>query len=309
MNANLSVRDFRFFQAVAEELHFGRAAEKLGVAQPHLSQHVKSIEDRLGVQLLERTTRSVTLTPAGEFFLERSKFMLNQIEDVVISTRKTSDKRRGHLNIGFTGTVQRDLLPSILETFRRSHPEIDISLSYGGTALQVEKLLDGRLEFGFLRLPIHTRRLNTLTIAKEGVVVALPKRHRLASYPNVYLEDLAGEEFIGFAPVLGVDYQEQVMGICQRAGFTPNIIIEATDTPSITTMVAAGFGIAILPAYVAHRLHPRVVHKQLSEIPPLVDIAMAWQAKGTSAVQRNFQKFVVDYLSGSNAASINNDYS
>lgn len=295
---HLDVRDLRFFLAIGEELHFRRAAERLRVAQPHLSQHIKQLEDRIGVRLLDRTTRSVKLTYAGMQLLERCRFVLAQIDDAVLATRRSAEGRRGNLNIGFTETVSRNILPAVLGQFRRLHPHIDVALSYDGTAGQVEKLVDGRLHFGFLRLPVHTRRLHTLTLAREGLIAALPRDHPLAMRSALALEDLQNEDFIRFSPVLGVDFQEHVLSYCQRAGFTPRAIMEASDTRSILNLVAAGFGVAIVPEYVKHNAYPMISYKPLSEIPPVVDIALAWLPGDPSPAHQAFRDVIADFLRG-----------
>ena len=298
MDHRLDVRDFRFFLAVGEELHFRRASERLRVAQPHLSQHIRQLEDRLGVRLLDRTTRSVKLTHAGTQFLERSRFVLAQIDQAAIVTRRSAEGQRGQLSIGFTAPASHRILPAVLGEFRRLYPDVDITLTYDGTAGQVQRLVEGRIHFGFLRLPIQTRRLNTLTLAREGLVVAMPREHLLSSRVPLLLEDLADQDFVQFAPVLGVDFQEHILSYCQRAGFTPRKAFEADDTNSIVALVASRFGIAILPEYVRHTVHPNVIYKSLSEIPPIVDMAVAWLPGDPSPVHAAFLGVIGTFLKG-----------
>jgi DNA-binding transcriptional LysR family regulator len=296
MNSQFEVRDLRFFIAVAEELHFGRAAGRLHIAQPHLSANIRRLEDRLGVKLLDRTTRSVRLTKAGEQFKERAKYALAQIDEAVACTRLFADGRAGRLRIGFTPAAAFEVLPSILSEFRRNNPDVGLALSYKDTALQIQDLVDGRLDLGFLRLPVHTRRLATLTVAREGVVAAVPRNHPLATRASLLLEDLADHEFIQFASVPGVDFQEHVVSYCGRAGFRPRVAFEASDTHSILAMVAAGFGVAILPEWVRKASYSRIVFKSLQEIPPLVDLALAWIPQNRSPAIQSFKYVVDDHL-------------
>lgn len=296
MNCDLELRDLRSFLAVAEELHFRRAAERLRIAQPHLSHRIRRIEERLGVKLLERTTRSVRLTPAGEQFLQRSRYALTQVEDAVASTRKFAAGRAGQLNVGFTAPAGFHILPTVLAEFRSLHPNVGLSLTYGGTAAQVRELVEGRIHIGFLRLPAHSRRLSTLTLSREGFVAALPRANPLAARASLRLEDLANEDFVLFTPVLGVDFQEHVIGYCHRAGFAPRVAYEAADTNAVIGFVAAGFGVAIVPDYTRHISHPKVVFKSLCEIPALVDLGVAWLTDDPSPVSKAFRQVIDRYL-------------
>lgn len=276
MNDILDLRDFRYFVTVAEELHFRRAAERLGIAQPRLSQRIRWIEEALGTRLLDRTTRSVRLTRAGTQFLERARFALAQVERAVATVKTLAEGGGGHLRIGFTSAAAFGPLPDILAEFRRRNPDIAFSLTHRDTVTQIQELLDGRLDFGLVRLPVLTRRLSTLVLMSENVVVVLPQSHRLAALPTLRLEDLAEEGIIQYAQVIGAEFQEQITGYCNRSGFKPQIISELGDTYSVLTMVAAGFGVAILPQWVQQNHHPRLVYRPLAETRPIVDLALTW---------------------------------
>lgn len=296
MDPHLDVRDFRFFLAIGEELHFRRAAERLRLAQPHLSQHIKDLENRLGVKLLDRTTRSVKLTHAGAEFLERSKYMLAQIDHMAAAARRIAQGHSGELRIGFTDAVARNILPTILRMLRKNHPNIDIILSCEGTAVQVQKLIEGKLHFGFLRLPVHTRRLRTLSLGREGLVAALPKNHALARKGKILLEDLAREDFIQYSPILGVDFQEHILSYCHRAGFTPRVSFEVENTHTVIALVSAGFGVAIVPEYLKNYVTPNIVFKPLSEIPHVVDIGIAWLPGDPSPIYQAFHETISTFL-------------
>lgn len=296
INPHLDVRDLRFFLAVGEELHFRRAAERLNTAQPHLSQHIRQLEERMGVKLFDRTTRSVKLTYAGAQLLERARYVLAQIDDAVMVTQRSAEGHQGHISIGFTEPASLTMLPTILRTFRGSSPNVNISLTNDGTGGQVQRLLDGQIHFGFLRLPVHTRRLTTLTLAREGLVAALPSNHPLCAREQLRLEHLADENFIQFSPVLGVDFQEYAISYCQRAGFTPRVVLEAAHTPSLLTFVACGFGIAIVPEYVQNMSFSKVTFRPLLEIPRIVELGLAWVPGDPSPVHRAFRSVVIDYL-------------
>ncbi|HWK66344.1 MAG TPA: LysR substrate-binding domain-containing protein [Rhizobiaceae bacterium] len=288
MNDAVGTRDLRTFAAVAEELHFRRAAEKLRMAQPHLSAQIRQLEERLDVKLFDRTTRSVKLTAAGAHFLERARYVLAQVDEAVASTRLVAAGRSGHLRIGFTPAASFEVLPWLLRTFHESRPDVFVAPVYGETGSQISDLLVGQLDFGLLRLPVHTRRLSTLALSSERVVAAIPRRHNLAGRVPMMLEDLAGEDFIQYAPLPGVEFQEHVQGYLHRAGFKPRVVFEAQDTYSMLAMVAAGLGIAILPEWVSRLMQPEIVFSPLAQIPAVVDLALAWVAEAPSSHMQAF---------------------
>lgn len=296
----LDVRDFRYFLAVGEELHFRRASERLRIAQPHLSQHIKQLEARLGVLLLDRTTRSVKLTHAGTEFLHRARYVISQINEAATVTRRLADGQEGHVAIAFSEPASLRMLPRILQEFRRLHPKVEISLSHGSTATQVLKLVEGGLHFGFLRLPIHTRRLRTLALFRESLVVAVPTSHALSHRTSLRLEELASDDFIQYSAVPGLDFQEIITSYCQRSGFSPHIVYEAADTQSLLTFVAAGFGIAIVPEYVRIMRDPRISFVSLPEIPPTVDLGLAWLPEDQAPVHRSFRDLVIQIMKEEN---------
>lgn len=290
----LESKDLYYFLAVGEELHFQRAAVRLQVAQPNLSQHIKKLEQRLSVTLLKRTTRSVQLTPAGEEFLARSRFLLAQMKKAVVATHQAVDGKAGRISVGFTPTVALEILPSVLERFKHQYPDVEIELTQANTEEQVKRLAQGVLNVGFVRLPVQTRRVDTLIIGQESLVAALPRAHRLATRSSLALEDLSDEDFVYFSPILGVEFQEHAISYCQRAGFAPRLVQSATDTESVLAYVSAGFGVAILPAYVSTHFHPRVVFHPLREIPAVVNTALAWSNEAKSMFTDAFRAVVCE---------------
>lgn len=295
-NPHLDVRDLKFFVAIAEELHFGRAAKRLRVAQPHLSSHTRQLEERLGVRLFNRTTRSVELTAAGERFRERALYTLAQIDEAVSAVRRLGDGIRAQLNIGFTPAASHHTLPWILKELRQIHPDIHINLKYMHTAAQIAGLNEGRLDFGFLRPPVHSTKLTVLPLSREGAVVALPHGHRLSEKKDLRLADFADEDFVHFGDVLGFDFQEQVLSCCHSAGFSPRLAIEAADTYSSIALVSAGYGVAIIPEYVGASPHPMVTLHRLPEIPNFIYLAAAWQTDNRSLASTAFQGVLDAYL-------------
>jgi len=303
MDPRLQVKDFRFFQALAEDLHFGRAAKRLCIAQPHLSQHIRELEDRLDAKLLDRTTRAVRLTPAGEKFLERAQIILAQIEEATESTRRVAEGRREALRIGFTSPTGLKVVPWVLREFRRICPDTEIVQSNMVTAKLVRELLEGRIHYGFVRLPVRSRRLATQTLDRERTVVALSQDHPLAARQLLRLEDLADQDFIYLTPVVGVDFQEHIvdfqehiLGYCNRAGFSPRLTLQAEDTVSALVLVAAGYGVAILPEWVGSLSISGVILKPLQQIPAMMELAAAWVSEECPPVNPIFRDAVNRYI-------------
>ena len=293
---HLDLRDLKFFVAIAEELHFGRAAKRLRVAQPHLSLHTRLLEERLGVRLFNRTTRSVELTVAGERFRERARYTLAQLDEAVSVVRRLGDGIRAQVNIGFTPAASHHTLPWILREIRQLHPEIHVRLKYMHTEAQIAALNEGRLDFGFLRPPVHSAKLTVQPLTKEGVVVVLPRGHKLATKEDLHLADFSGEDFVHFGEVLGFDFQEQVLSCCHSAGFTPKLAFEAADTYSSIALVSAGYGVAIIPEYMGASSHPMVTFRRLPEVPNFIYLAAVWQTDNTALACTAFRGVMDAYL-------------
>jgi DNA-binding transcriptional LysR family regulator len=287
MNPHLEVRDFRFFLALAEELHFRRAAERLHVAQPHLSAHIRQLEQRLGLLLFERTSRSVKLTAAGEQFEERARFILNHIEQVAVAARRAAQGSQGKIRIAFATAAGFQILPWILAEYRKRHPLIDIELKTTATDVQIKALIAGSVDVGFVRSTVHTKQIETIVLGQGRMVVALPNSHHLARQKSLTMSDLSSEVFVGLAPGSSAGLQERIVGYCHSAGFEPVFGAYAGDIYSISALVAAGFGVAILPEWVSGSRHSQLVFRLLRDAP-LADIALAWLAGNQSVAIAGF---------------------
>ena len=193
----MELRHLRYFVAVAEERHFGRAAERLHIAQPPLSQQIRRLETELGVTLLHRTTRSVEVAPAGEVLLARAKEVLAAVDDAVEDTRRAARGEFGRLAIGFTGSATYALLPRLAAALRSALPGVVLDLRGELlTPAQVARLLDGSLDLGVLRPPVRERALCVEVVRSDPLIAVLPEGHRLAAADAVPLEELADEPFV-----------------------------------------------------------------------------------------------------------------
>ena len=243
----MELRHLRYFVAVAETRHFGRAAARLHHAQPALSQSVRQLEAELGAPLLLRTTRQVSLTPAGEFFLEQARGVLTAVEDGARGVGRIAEGRLGLVRIAFTGTAAFSQLPRIARLVKQELPGVALEIHADLlTPAQTEGLLAGRLDLGVLRLPVGTDRLAVRTVAVEHLVLALPADHRLVTEPAVALPDLRREDFITYAEDHSA-VNEALHRTCREAGFAPRVEHRAPGTAVLLALVAAGLGVSLVP--------------------------------------------------------------
>ncbi|MCU0542904.1 MAG: LysR family transcriptional regulator [Oscillatoriaceae cyanobacterium Prado104] len=281
----MELRHLRYFIAVAEELNFTRAAEKLHMAQPPLSQQIQQLEEELGFQLFHRTKRTVTLTEAGQVFFEEAQNILQQVEKAIQLGKQTSRGELGQLTIGFVSSAAHNVVPAMVRAFRTQHPGVKLELRELTTDEQLQRLLDGRIDIGFVRPPVD-EAVNSEIVFEESLMVALPVTHPMARRDRVQLRSLSGEPFILFPRSLAPGLYDPIVSFCQQAGFSPIIGQEATQMQTIVSLVAAEMGVAIVPASMRNFERRGVVYKYLSEPSPMVSIALIWRNKPSPAVQR-----------------------
>ncbi len=263
MKQEIEFRHLRYFLAVAETLHFSRAAAQLGMAQPPLSQQIKSLERILGFPLFDRTTRGVRLTKVGQYFRERARDTIAKIRDDVEMARRLGSGQEGILTVGFSGSVMLTTLPKAIERYRRMYPRIELRLRELVTAEQMPSLLDGTLDLGFLRDGEPREGLSIESILRERFIAVLPARHKLAGSATIRPGDLRNERFVLFARRMGPLAFDRTVACCEAEGFHPNLVQEAPQWPTVVRLVAAGSGISLAPACVANFAMPGVVYKKV----------------------------------------------
>ena len=252
MNTDIDLRHLRYFVAVAEELHFGRAAVRLHIAQPPLSQQIRQLEHNLGHPLFVRTSRSVSLTAAGRELLERARRTLARVEEDLAAVKRVGRGEVGALTIAFTGSaILSDPLPRAIRAYRRRYPEVDLRLLELRTMLQIEALRDGSIDLGFLRDPGPFDGLVIQELWREPYLAVLPSRHPLAKLRVVPVAKLRGEPFIFHARSAGPLAYDRTMAVCERAGFLPQIVQETPQWPTAIRLVESGLGVTITPACVS----------------------------------------------------------
>lgn len=244
----MELRHLRYFRAVAEELHFGRAAARLHIAQPPLSQQIRRLEAELGVELLVRSTRRVELTPAGEDYLRRVIDILDDVDAAGRHAQRIADGASGHLTIGCVGSATYSLLPQLVRDLREELPGVDVDLR--GEMLVptlVDGLRSGELHFAVLRPPTDVDDLTVTVLRTEPLIVALPERHRLAAKAAIALSELAGDDFVMHAGGGQSVLNHLAVSLCAAEGFVPQIRHEVAETSTLVTFVAAGLGVALVP--------------------------------------------------------------
>jgi DNA-binding transcriptional LysR family regulator len=280
-----SLEQLAAFVAVAEELHFGRAAARLRIAQSPLSQTIRRLERELGVALFDRSTRSVALTPAGEALLPHAHRVFEELERGRQATRAVSGVVYGTVRIGFSGALNHRTLPPLTRAVRRRYP--DVALTLVGRVLTrdgVEQIERGGLDLAFVSLPLDPSPVvRTRLIAREPLGVALPVDHHLAGERDVDLVDLADDGFVAIPAGLGSGLQETALRACVDAGFRPRIVQEIVDPFMILTLVAAGVGVALVSAGVADVMPSGAVFVPLRGTPAHLDNAIAWSADNPSS--------------------------
>jgi DNA-binding transcriptional LysR family regulator len=288
---DIELEGMRAFVAVAELLHFGRAAERLHMTQPALSRRIRRIEDALGARLLHRTTRRVDLTDAGRAFVVDARGVLEKAEAAVHRARAVDRGETGRLAIAAVTPAMDGFLAGVVRSFRARHPRIAVTIAEMDTASQLDALRDGRLHLGFVRLADHdVRGLKTSIVVKEPYVLALPRGHRLAATPVVALRSLAPEAFVALAPDVQPEIHRRLVAACVAAGFEPRIAQTARTIHAVTALVAAGLGVALVPESVRKLGRAGVSWRRVRGRLPTVEISAAWRAWNTSPALARFRE-------------------
>lgn len=278
---DLDSRRLRVFLVVADELHFSRAAQRLHLSQPALSQQVRGLERTLGVDLFVRTSRQVALTPAGEALLQRAPRALHELDRAVEAAQQAARGVTGRLSIGSVRTGLASVVPTVMREFTLAHPEVRFEVAHMDTTQQLRALTEGTIDVGIVRAASPTRPLVIEPLVSEPLMLALPARHRLAGADQIDPGELAGEKFVSWPRYLGADFSDIVVAFCRAHGFSPTVVTEGDDIDTQLAMVAAGFGVSLQPAFYAGSCPTGVVFRPLMGRPPLVALQIAWR-RGTA---------------------------
>ena len=289
---NIELRQLRYFVAVAEEMHFGRAALRLHMTQPPLSQTIQALEAALGTQLFSRTKRSIALTPAGAALLPEAQRLLLQAAALPEMARRAASGASGRLTLAFVSTADYSVLPPFLREFREQYPQVQIDLREATSDVQLEELAHGRIDVGLLIPPLSDKakiELDYAAVLSEPLILAAPKGMKaLRGKDTVALKTLADMPLIIFPRRIAPAFHDAILACFRDAGLTPRIGQEAIQMQTIVGLVSAGMGIALVPQSVSNLKRPGVEYRTLTGKTPLVETGLAWRRDNASPVLRSF---------------------
>lgn len=288
----MELRHVRYFVAVAEERHFGHAAERLHMAQPPLSRQIMLLEQEIGVQLFERTKRRVRLTPAGESFLVKARQLMALADDAVADARRVASGSSGTLSVAFVGSTMFTILPEILSEARARLRDVALSLHEMSTGPQIKAILDGRVQVGFVRPGIVHPDVVSEVILREPILIALPRSHPAAGLSEIQIATLAGDPFVLIASTARPSFTDQTLALCVAAGFTPNVVQEALEIQTVLGLVASDLGVAFVPASVRRIDWPGVVLLPIAAPSPTTELSIAYRRSEPSPILPHFLAIV-----------------
>lgn len=288
-DGGMKIHLLRYFVVLAEELHFGRAAQRLAITQPPLSAALKALEDELGVQLVERSSKHVALTAAGSAFLKEARLVLERVAAASDTARAVAAGKRGRLEVGFTGSMIYREMPRIVNTFCEQLPEIDVHLREMSSSEQVEALLHGQLHAGFVNAATVPEPLASLALPEDTLVCCLPQNHPLAGEAALDLRGLAQETFVMFARDVAPANHDNVIAVLSRAGIHPRTRHAARQWLSVVALVAAGMGVALVPASVARAGIAGAAMVPIRDVTARTSGVLAWnEAQPAAAILASF---------------------
>jgi DNA-binding transcriptional LysR family regulator len=295
---NIELRHLRYFVAVADTLHFGKAAERLGMSQPPLSQQIRQLEDTVGARLLTRTNRRVALTEPGRLFLQEAREILAKVEHATELAQRAQRGELGELRIGFTRTVPLTQdIPRAILTFRQQFPAVHLQLEEMMSLQQIDALLERKLHIGILRPGVLPKSLLSKRLFRDPLVAVLPAGHpalkRIDTRGKLPIKALAPEPFVVFARTAGAGVYEHVLSLCRDAGFAPRIAQEAREASTIIGLVATGMGVSILPASCGHVSVEGVSYVPLTDPAAMSEVHVVYREDERSPLVPRFIKLIL----------------
>jgi DNA-binding transcriptional LysR family regulator len=284
----VELRHLRYFVAVAEALHFSRAAQRLHVAQPALSQQIQKLERELGVTLLARTKRRVSLTEPGKAFLEEARRTLSNAESAITAARRAAAGETGRLRVGYVEWGIYLFLPAVLRRYRELYPAVDLRIAVMDREPQREALLRGDLDLGFFALRDDERGFSAELMAADPLVSVLPDTHPGARRRRVPLAALGADPWVLLPRELRTQYVEVVLRACAAAGFAPHVVQEAPELGSVAALVSAGLGVSLVPRAFASRPRDHVAVRPLTGPAPVLPHHAVWRTDALAPAAARF---------------------
>lgn len=290
----IETRLLRQFIAVAEELHFHKAAIRLHMAQPPLSQAINRLEGKLGFSLFNRSKRGVKLTPAGDAFLHAAYSTLKELELGIEHARQVSEGIAGKLTVTAVSITYYESLLNSLRRFREHFPKVQLIIKEMPSSSQAKAIVAGEADIAFMRkLPISAQNVESRLLLDEEIVMALPAHHPKADAGQIDLRHFAGEDFVFTPQALGTGYHSQLIALCEAAGFYPRVVQEAAQIHTLIGLVACGFGVALVPESIAHSImRDKVVFRRIGPVGatpnPTIGLYMSWNTDNPSPLLDSF---------------------
>lgn len=284
----VELRLLHSFVAVAEELSFARAAERLHISQPPLTRQIKILEEELGFMLFDRTTRVVELTPAGKVYLAATHKLFAQIQKDIATAQRAARGEVGELIISFEASTANDLMANALQEFRNQYSGVELTLREMPTDAQVNALLERKTNVAFVIPPISDPAIAYHTVLREPLLLAMPSQHRFSERQSIAIEELADEPFIMSPRNKRCGLYDQVITICSLAGFNPRVIQEANEIQIMLSFISAGIGVSLLPAHIKDLRKQGVVYSTVTPSSVAVDLAVAWRKDDLSPTLAGF---------------------
>lgn len=292
----MELRHLRYFVAVGEDEHYGRAARRLRVAQPALSSQIQDLERELGFQLFDRLSRGVRLSAAGKVFLEDCRRILRDVNEAVIRAERAMRGATGTLRIGFTESASwHGVVPDSLREFRRTHPEVELQLSSLISLDQVEAIRSGRLDAGFVYAPPSDADIAQVSVASHEVVLAMPRKHPGSRSKTLRLRDLIETDFVWFPRRRHPANYDRLAQECSRGGLTnPRIVQEAVDQATMLSLVSCGLGVAFVTDATRWRCPKEVVLRRVDDLRLPLTVSCIWRRGDESPLLASFLEQVRD---------------
>lgn len=283
----MEIRHLKYLMAVGQELHFGRAADKLFITQPALSRQILQLEEELGVKLLERDKRNVALTSAGAYLMDEAEYVINHLNQVIESTRRKAKGEEGEVRIGFVGSAMQDVIPDLLVRLNEQYPKLHTSLDELSNKEQLSALIHDRLDIGFVRMERVPADFEQLVVFEDSFSLVLPADHQLNTDSFKSLNQLKEEQFILFSNEYSQEYYENIMSIFADHGFEPHVSHRSVHGNTIFRLVEKHLGVAIVPTALASGVSLGVQFISLECLPQRTKLTAVWSnTNRNSALQK-----------------------
>ena len=292
MSNQVELRHFRYFLALAESLHFRKAAEKLFISQPGLTRQIQQMEKLLGVQLFARSNKQVALTPAGQFLQRELQLVLQQLDQAILQSQQISDGLAGSIRIGYVGSAMQNVLPELLPIFRKDLPGIQLSFQELDNRKQIDALLSKELDLGFVRLQKVPASLQTKAVWQENFALVVPQDFPLQQHNFRDITQLKEESFILFEESYSPSYYATVMSIFADHNFTPTVEHKTVHANTIFRLVENGFGISLVPSSLQKGYNLKVRFIELHNIRQRAVLSMVWNSENANPVLPKIREIV-----------------